>query len=111
MSQYIGKYLCILGALALLLCLSCAPQSSPGNIVDNLGRKVTLIEIPQRIVSLAPSNTEILFALGLGDKVVGITEYCNYPQEVYGTEVYVYPHPVNDLPTTLIVSNKDRKAS
>ncbi len=35
----------------------------------------------QRIVSLAPSNTEILFALGLGNCVVGITEYCNYPDE------------------------------
>jgi ABC-type hemin transport system ATPase subunit len=30
-------------------------------------------------------------------------------KEVYGTEVYVYPHPVNDLPATLIVSDKDRK--
>ena len=37
--------------------------------------------IPQRIVSLAPSNTEILFALGLGDKVVGVTRYCDYPEE------------------------------
>lgn len=34
------------------------------------------------IVSTAPSNTEILFALGLGDKVVGVTSYCNYPPEV-----------------------------
>jgi iron complex transport system substrate-binding protein len=37
--------------------------------------------MPERIVSLAPSNTEILFALGLGDKVVGVTEYCDYPPE------------------------------
>jgi len=80
MSQYIRKYLCILGALALFLCLSCVPQSPPGNIVDGLGRSVTINKIPQRIVSLAPSNTEILFALGLDDKVVGVTEYCNYPQ-------------------------------
>jgi len=35
----------------------------------------------ERIVSLAPSNTEILFALGLGDKVVGVTSYCNYPSD------------------------------
>jgi iron complex transport system substrate-binding protein len=60
--------------------LSCTPQSPPGNIVDGLGRKVTINTVPQRIVSLAPSNTEILFALGLGDKVVGDTEYCNYPE-------------------------------
>jgi iron complex transport system substrate-binding protein len=36
---------------------------------------------PKRIVSLTPSNTEILFALGLGDKVVGDTSYCDYPPE------------------------------
>jgi len=36
---------------------------------------------PQRIISLAPSVTEILFAIGLGDKVVGVTRYCDYPPE------------------------------
>lgn len=39
------------------------------------------IEHPQRIVSLAPSVTETLFALGFGDRVVGVTTYCNYPPE------------------------------
>jgi iron complex transport system substrate-binding protein len=34
---------------------------------------------PERLVSLAPSSTEILFALGLGDKVVGVDDYSNYP--------------------------------
>jgi cobalamin transport system substrate-binding protein len=67
-------------ALTTLISLSCAPQSPPGNIVDGLGRQVMINTVPQRIVSLAPSNTEILFALGLGDKVVGDTEYCNYPE-------------------------------
>jgi iron complex transport system substrate-binding protein len=37
---------------------------------------------PERIVSLSPSNTEILFAVGAGDKVVGVTDYCNYPAEL-----------------------------
>jgi iron complex transport system substrate-binding protein len=36
---------------------------------------------PKRIVSLAPSTTEILFALGLGDNIVGVTSYCDYPEE------------------------------
>ncbi len=36
---------------------------------------------PQRIVSLAPSTTEILFALGLGDRIVGVTSFCDYPEE------------------------------
>lgn len=81
MIQHIRKYFSIMATLSILLCLGCAQQSPPGNIVDGLGRSVTIDKIPQRIVSLAPSNTEILFALGLGDKVVGVTEYCNYPQE------------------------------
>lgn len=37
---------------------------------------------PERIVSLSPSNTEILFAVGSGPKVVGVTDYCNYPPEI-----------------------------
>ncbi|MDN5366124.1 MAG: cobalamin transport system substrate-binding protein, partial [Thermacetogenium sp.] len=36
---------------------------------------------PQRIISLAPNNTEILFALGVGERVVGVTTYCDYPEE------------------------------
>jgi len=43
---------------------------------------VNIAEIPERIVSLAPSATEILFALGLGDKVVGVTNFCDYPEEL-----------------------------
>ncbi len=50
-------------------------------LVDSMGNVVTLTEAPERIVSLAPSNTEILFALGAGDSVVGVTDYCNYPYD------------------------------
>lgn len=60
-------------------------QSLLGNqfigYVDELNREVKLNKFPpERIVSLAPNITEILFALGLEDKVVGVTEYCNYPE-------------------------------
>ncbi len=54
----------------------------PITITDDLDRTVTVAQIPQRIVSLSPSNTEILFALGLGDKVVGVTDFCDYPEEL-----------------------------
>ncbi|MCK5653721.1 MAG: ABC transporter substrate-binding protein [Dehalococcoidia bacterium] len=54
----------------------------PLEITDDHGRTVNIAETPERIVSLAPSITEILFALGLGDKVVGITDYCDYPEEL-----------------------------
>jgi len=46
---------------------------------DDAGQVFTLAEPPRRIVSLAPNITEILFALGLGDRVVGVTRYCDYP--------------------------------
>ena len=48
-------------------------------LVDYMGNVIVLDSPPERIVSLAPSNTEILFAVGAGDKVVGVTNYCNYP--------------------------------
>ncbi|MGI6128990.1 MAG: ABC transporter substrate-binding protein [bacterium] len=49
--------------------------------IDDMGREVTMNK-PERIVSLAPSSTEILFALGLGDKVVGVDDFSDYPSEV-----------------------------
>ncbi|MBP7299588.1 MAG: ABC transporter substrate-binding protein, partial [Methanoculleus sp.] len=53
----------------------------PVTVTDDYGEDVRLDTMPVRIVSLAPANTEILFALGLGDRVVGVTDYCNYPVE------------------------------
>jgi iron complex transport system substrate-binding protein len=50
-------------------------------ITDMAGREVTIEAEPQAIVSLSPANTEILYALGLGNKVMGVTEFCNYPPE------------------------------
>ncbi len=55
------------------------PAAFPLTITDDLGNQVTIEAEPQRIVSMAPSHTEVLYALGLGDKVVGVTEYCDYP--------------------------------
>jgi iron complex transport system substrate-binding protein len=49
------------------------------NLVDDHGYVTSLSDYPDRIVSLAPSCTEILFALGLGDKVKAVTDYDNYP--------------------------------
>jgi len=42
---------------------------------------------PQRIISLSPSTTETLFAIGAGDQVVGVTSYCNYPEEAASREI------------------------
>jgi iron complex transport system substrate-binding protein len=54
--------------------------------MDDMGREVTISSKPLRIVSLAPSNTEIIFALGTGDRLVGNTEYCNYPEGAVSIE-------------------------
>jgi len=56
-----------------------ADEFKGADLVDDMGYSLTLTSPPKRIVSLAPSNTEILFAIGAGDKVVGVTRYCNYP--------------------------------
>lgn len=48
-------------------------------VEDDLGVAVELQAPPRRLVSLAPSNTELLFALGVGERLVGVTDYCNYP--------------------------------
>lgn len=55
-------------------------------VIDDFGKEVEIHGYPQRIISLAPSNTEILYALGLGDRIVGITDYCNYPAETANVE-------------------------
>ena len=71
-----------------LVLTACNPgQPTPTQyVVDDLGRLVAINGTPQRIISLAPSNTEILFALGLADKVVGVTMYCDYPPEAQDKE-------------------------
>jgi iron complex transport system substrate-binding protein len=58
-----------------------APAAYPLTLIDDAGRQVTIRQQPKRIVSAAPSNTEILFALGLGERVVGVTNFCDYPEE------------------------------
>lgn len=68
--------------------LSASEQASGGEhgtaalvVNDDLGRAVRFEQMPRRIVSLVPSSTEIVFALGAGDLLVGVTEYCDYPEE------------------------------
>jgi iron complex transport system substrate-binding protein len=66
--------------------VAAAAAATPETVVDDLDHEVHLASPPQRIVSLAPSITELLFAIGLGPRVVGVTEYCNYPPAAAGIE-------------------------
>lgn len=76
----------LVSAIALIFSASCTspPESEapyPTTITDQLGRTAALDKPPQRIISLAPSNTEILYALELAERVVAVTDYCSYPLE------------------------------
>ena len=61
--------------------------------VDDAGRKLYFSKAPQRVVSLAPSITEMLFALGLDEQIVGVTNFCNYPPAAETKPKVGYTHP------------------
>lgn len=87
----------ILLVLAALFLLGCGANQDPANIVsrageaktayplvitDSFDRNVTIEKEPLRVISIAPSITETIFALGKEDVLVGRTDYCDYPAEV-----------------------------
>lgn len=87
-----AKKMSVIMTLVLALVLALCPMSAlaetaqPVEVIDALGRTVTIDSVPEKIVSLSPSNTEILFALGVGDKVVGVDAYSDYPAEAAAIE-------------------------
>ena len=81
--------------------------------VDQLGTLVHLDAAPQRIVSLVPSQTELLFDLGLADRVVGVTSFCTEPAiaveqnvKIGGTKRFLFDR-IDALRPDLIVANKE----
>jgi len=94
--KYILTFIFLFFTLNLYLLMgSSATVNYPLTIIDDTGSAVTIPEEPQRIISAAPNNTEILFALGLGDKVVGVTNYANYPEEAIKVEKIGEMSPLN----------------
>jgi iron complex transport system substrate-binding protein len=84
----------ILLSLLVGITVGCQAEFTPGTYTDDMGREVTINEVPQRIVSHVPPITEMLFALGLGEKVVGVSDYCDYPEEALSkTSVGNYFNP------------------
>lgn len=62
------------------------------SLTDDLGRKLSLPQAPRRIVSMAPSITEIIFAIGAGDRLIARSQACNYPEAAFQVEeITTYP--------------------
>ncbi len=79
--------------IAVLFSLSGTPSLAK-TVTDQLGRTITLSDNPQRIVSLAPSITEIIFALGQEHRLKGVTQFSDYPPEAATLPIvgsYIHP--------------------
>lgn len=89
------------------------PIFPPLTLTDQMQRRVVVPFPPQRIVSLVPSQTELLFDLGLGERVVGVTKFCIHPAEarqratmVGGTKNFHFER-IAELRPDLIIGNKE----
>lgn len=79
---HFGLAIIIAGVPTLAGCSEPTQQNLSSTYTDDIGRTVQIQGIPQRLISLSPSNTEMIYALGLQDKLVGVTSYDNYPPDV-----------------------------
>ena len=79
------KNILLISFLVLLVATISGDQKKT-SVKDDLGFSFLKTSPPQRIISLAPNITEILFAMSSGDKVVGVTRFCDYPEEVLKKE-------------------------
>jgi len=67
-------------SILVILASHSASFSFPVTVLDESGSRFAAISAPRRIISTMPSNTEILFELGLGDRIVGVTSRCDFPK-------------------------------
>jgi iron complex transport system substrate-binding protein len=89
-----------------------AAAAHPATFKDALGREIKLSAAPKRLIALAPNLTEILYALGLGDRVVGVTDHCNYPPEAslkpkVGSYVHLNVEQIISLSPDLVIGTVD----
>ena len=82
-------------------------------VIDQIGCQVELLSSPQRIISLVPSQTELLFDLGLKERIVGVTKFCIHPRsevkgklKIGGTKNFNFQR-IEELQPDLIIANKE----
>jgi len=81
--------------------------------IDQLGRKIEINKTPQKIISLVPSQTELLFDLGLDEEVIGITKFCVHPEHWFKTKTRVggtkqlHLEKIKQLQPDLLIANKE----
>jgi len=86
------------------------------SFTDQLGNQIEVNFPPQRIVSLVPSQTELLFDLGLDEQVVGITKFCIHPIEKFAAKAKIggtkklLIEKIRDLKPDLIIGNKEENS-
>ncbi|MGB2873826.1 ABC transporter substrate-binding protein, partial [Psychrobacillus psychrotolerans] len=94
----------LIAVMAVLLLVGCAQEETkkvesteaeqaaseniefPMTLTDAVGEEVRLEAAPEKIISMIPSNTEILFALGLNEEIIGVNDFESYPEEALEKE-------------------------
>lgn len=75
----------LITVLMLSLAVGCSTENQEviqdKTITDSLGREVNMDTTPEKIISISPGITEILFALGLNEEIIGVSDYCDYPAD------------------------------
>lgn len=98
--------------ISILLAFVSFPVFADSEIKDFFGRNINIPSKPQRIISLTPATTEILFSLDLKDKVIAVTSDCNYPKEALkkdkiGKFGFINLEKVISMKPDLIIATKD----
>lgn len=100
------------GLVILILTVFWASPSPCATFKDALGREISVPAPPKRLIALAPNLTEILYALGLGERVVGVTNHCNYPPEAslkpkVGSYIHLNVEKIISLAPDLVIGTVD----
>jgi iron complex transport system substrate-binding protein len=107
-----GKVLWKKGILSIAFWAALVQGACSVEIVDQAGRRVSTESAPRRIVALAPSIAECLFALGLDEEIVGVTDYTNFPPQALskprvGSYIHLQIEAIVALKPDLVVATMD----